>query len=167
VVPKAVGLTSSEIVGYPGRLRHAFGCVSSGCCCGCACVTRAPSWPSAARDVVAEKRNARGVASVARRQSATGVGGVLRASKHCPCAQGDVRQADAVFLKCVDWSGLDVAAVHDGQIGDRDIAEQAGGEMEVTRRIAPNRLDGSDQHAAAGHEQRSAGVASIGLAGTR
>ena len=47
-------------------------------------------------DIVAEKRNGRGVAPVAHCQNAAAAGGILRVSKRGLRAKGDVRQIDAV-----------------------------------------------------------------------
>jgi len=116
----------------------------------------------ASGDVVAEEGDARGMAAIAYRQSAAGADGILGIGERRLRSERDVRQIDAALREVVRGPRLDAAPVRHRRIGDRDSAAGAGGDMELTHRIAADHLDGSDHRAAAGDEQRSAGVGAVG-----
>ena len=59
----------------------------------------------ASGDVVAEERDARGMAAVAHRQSAAGAGGVLRIGERRLRAESDVRQVDAALREVLRGPG--------------------------------------------------------------
>jgi hypothetical protein len=90
-----------------------------------------------AGDVVAEKRNARGVAAVAYIQRAACASGVLQVGKRCLRAKGDVWQADAIPRERASCVWLDAAAVDDTRIGDPDVAGYRAA-AEIRRRVVTN-----------------------------
>ena len=94
----------------------------------------------ASGDVVAEQHDARGIAAIAHRQSAAGVGAVRRISERRLCTEGDVRQINALPREGLRATGHDAAAVNASRIGDLDAAADAGGDVEVAGRVV------ADQH---------------------
>jgi NAD(P)-dependent dehydrogenase (short-subunit alcohol dehydrogenase family) len=80
---------------------YGTGCVNSGCCPVCAPLREQRAAVTVCRGsevrghVVAEKRNAHGMAGVAHPDCAGGANAVIRVGEHRLCTESDVRQVDA------------------------------------------------------------------------